>query len=34
MKLPEGLFSNYKLSWGKFVDFQLENGPSRMERKS
>ena len=28
MKLPEGLFTNYKLAWGKFVDFNLENGPS------
>jgi hypothetical protein len=28
MKLPEGLFANYKLAWGKFVDFNLENGPS------
>jgi hypothetical protein len=28
MKLPEGLFANYKLAWGKYVDFNLENGPS------
>lgn len=28
MKLPEGLFVKYDLAWGKFVDFNLENGPS------
>jgi len=28
MKLPEGLFAKYKLAWGKYVDFNLENGPS------
>ena len=27
MKLPEGLFINYKLAWGRFVAIRLDNAP-------